>query len=409
MAQQVPREPSVSELFQLSLAWSSLHSANSANAADFDDGFVFDIDPSLLVDNDKLTIGEIIGEGSNSIVYEGRYYGYPVAIKTIVPERTKEASTDCKARFQREFIGASVEPSMLIITELLEGGTLLKNMKRMSPMRLDFETCLSFALEISEAMEYLHANGIIHRDLKPSNLILTKDKKHVKLADFGIAREETDDDMTSETGTYRYMAPELYSKSPLPRGAKKSYDRKADVYSFAMVLWSLIKNETPFKDRKDLMAAYAAANNMRPSLDDFPASLVSLVQSCWEEDPTLRPEFAEITKILSTLLQICSSSTGSAPIAIIPEIKEGLDSSIDDQRLNIAQTSSPQSLENISKHDHNLGMVKRNGCKDDEDGPSSPRNAKSPTKADSAKSKPKKNNWRRKCLSIFKCCFGMEK
>jgi hypothetical protein len=50
------------------------------------------------------------------------------------------------------------------------------------------------------------------------------------------------------------------SKDPLPKGAKKSYDHKADVYSFALTLWSLIKNQTPFKDRKDFMAAYATIN-----------------------------------------------------------------------------------------------------------------------------------------------------
>ncbi|KAE9606722.1 putative dual-specificity kinase TKL-Pl-4 family [Lupinus albus] len=112
-----------------------------------------------------------------------RYEWHAVAIKTILPGRTKDASPDCKARFQREvnllskvkhknivkFIGASVEPTMVIVTELLEGGSLLKNLKRIYPMTLDLEQCLSFALDISQAMEYLHAKGIIHRDLKPSN------------------------------------------------------------------------------------------------------------------------------------------------------------------------------------------------------------------------------------------------
>ncbi|PNX62547.1 serine/threonine-protein kinase HT1-like protein, partial [Trifolium pratense] len=92
------------------------------------------------------------------------------------------------------------------------------------------------------------------------NILLTKDQNHVKLADFGLARDDICDEMTCEAGTYRYMAPELMSKNPLPKGAKKSYDHKADVYSFALTLWSLIKNQIPFKDRKDLMAAYATMN-----------------------------------------------------------------------------------------------------------------------------------------------------
>ena len=44
----------------------------------------------------------------------------------------------------------------------------------------------------------------------PDNLILTADHKTVKLADFGLAREETlTEMMTAETGTYRWMAPEV--------------------------------------------------------------------------------------------------------------------------------------------------------------------------------------------------------
>ena len=42
------------------------------------------------------------------------------------------------------------------------------------------------------------------------NLILTADHKTVKLADFGLAREESlTEMMTAETGTYRWMAPEV--------------------------------------------------------------------------------------------------------------------------------------------------------------------------------------------------------
>jgi serine/threonine protein kinase len=42
------------------------------------------------------------------------------------------------------------------------------------------------------------------------NLLLTKDRNHVKLAGFEVARDYICDEMTCEVGTYRYMAPEVY-------------------------------------------------------------------------------------------------------------------------------------------------------------------------------------------------------
>ena len=47
---------------------------------------------------------------------------------------------------------------------------------------------LSFAYQISRGMEYLVSRSIIHRDLAARN-VLVAEKKVVKIADFGMARQ----------------------------------------------------------------------------------------------------------------------------------------------------------------------------------------------------------------------------
>ena len=70
-----------------------------------------------------------------------------------------------------QFIGACKEPIMVIVTELLLGGTLRKYLLNMRPKCLDMRVAIGFALDIACAMECLHSHGIIHRDLKPGMTI----------------------------------------------------------------------------------------------------------------------------------------------------------------------------------------------------------------------------------------------
>ncbi|KZV14714.1 hypothetical protein F511_41617 [Dorcoceras hygrometricum] len=223
-----------------------------------------------------------------------------------------------------QFMGALVEP-MMIITELMKGGTLQKFLWSIRPNCPDLKLSLSFALEISRAMEYLHQNRIIHRDLKPSNLLLTEDKKKIKLADFGLAREEVDDEMTTEAGTYRWMAPELFSTEALRVGEKKYYDHKVDVYSFSMILWELLTNNTPFKGRNNVLVAYAAAKNQRPSIDKIPVRIAPLLESCWAENSEDRPEFTQITEFLGNLLQSICQSASTVPPRTLSEEERSID------------------------------------------------------------------------------------
>ncbi|KAF3777875.1 Serine/threonine-protein kinase [Nymphaea thermarum] len=238
----------------------------------------FYLDSKLLIDPKLLFVGPKIGEGAHA-----------------------------------KFIGACKEPVMVVVTELLLGGSLRKYLLSMRPRCLDMQVAVSFALDIAQAMECLHSHGIIHRDLKPENLLLTEDHKTVKLVDFGLAREESlTEMMTAETGTYRWMAPELYSTVTLRHGEKKHYNHKVDAYSFAIVLWELLHNRMPFEGMSNLQAAYAAAfKNVRPSADNLPEDLASLLTSCWQEDPNSRPNFSQIVKILQDFLHTISPPTSA--------------------------------------------------------------------------------------------------
>ncbi|XP_042442289.1 serine/threonine-protein kinase STY13-like [Zingiber officinale] len=286
---------------------------------DSNDGF---LDPKWLIDPKLLFVGSKIGEGAYAKVYSGKYKNQDVAVKILHNEYNPEDMEKKEAMFMREvtalvqvqhnnlvkFVGALKEPVMVVVTELLGGGSLRKYLRNMRPRSLEPVVVVGFAVDIAKAVECLHSHGIIHRDLKPENLLLTTDLRTVKLVDLGLAREETETEMmTAETGTYRWMAPELCNNVTLKRGQKKHYDHKVDVYSFGLVLWEMLHNQLPFQGMSNLQAAFAAAfKNARPSTDDLPEELALILTSCWMEDPNARPNFTQIVQMLQQYLSIIS-------------------------------------------------------------------------------------------------------
>ncbi|RVW40906.1 Serine/threonine-protein kinase STY46 [Vitis vinifera] len=169
------------------------------------------IDENLLVDPKLIFIGSKVGEGAHGKVYEGRYGDQIVAIKVLHRGSTSEERAALEGRFAREVNMMSRVKHENLVKWAYDISCLCSLLELVRIFNGDsYRAITSFALDIARAMECLHANGIIHRDLKPDNLLLTANQKSVKLADFGLAREESVTEMmTAETGTYRWMAPEV--------------------------------------------------------------------------------------------------------------------------------------------------------------------------------------------------------
>ena len=82
------------------------------------------------------------------------------------------------------------------------------------------------------------------------------------------------------------MAPEMLRQA--------QYSEAADVYSFAVVVWETLARECPFNGLSQIQVALAVLNtDARPIVPHWcPGALRTLIESCWETDPQLRPSFA---------------------------------------------------------------------------------------------------------------------
>lgn len=139
------------------------------------------------------------------------------------------------------------------------------------------------------------------RDVKPGNVGFSCDG-NVKLFDFGLARmhvRETDGEwrrLTGNTGTPRYMAPEV--------ACHGDYDHSADVYSFALFLWTICTLDKPFGNFScPNRLKQAVSHQRRPPLGKIADPRVrSLLKACWDPDPHVRPTFPLIEAALCSIV-----------------------------------------------------------------------------------------------------------
>ncbi|HET9787694.1 MAG TPA: protein kinase, partial [Pyrinomonadaceae bacterium] len=92
-----------------------------------------------------------------------------------------------------------------IVLEYLPGGDMLA-LSRHHP--LSIEKTLFYLEQVCSGLAHAHECGVIHRDIKPQNLLLTADRKILKIADFGVARFEATEGAITRVGTNIYSAPE---------------------------------------------------------------------------------------------------------------------------------------------------------------------------------------------------------
>ena len=151
---------------------------------------------------------------------------------------------------------------------------------------------------------------VLHADLKPDNVGFTADGT-LKLFDFGLctlvqSRSTSTQvyEMTGNTGSLRYMAPEVAQQKP--------YCESADVYSFGIMVWQMARDRTPFHglSRNDFMVK-VVREQLRPKLDkQWPEEFTRILSSCWHSDPLKRLTFKNIAVELHKLIK--ASGAGGA-------------------------------------------------------------------------------------------------
>ena len=170
---------------------------------------------------------EEIGSGTQARVYKGKWQGTDVTLKENFlqsPQLTDAIHTQLLQEIALhsdlahpnvvQFFGlCKLERSVVMVTELLHTSLANYTFNRDQLQTLTREDKLFFSIEMIKGLNYLHSRNIVHGDLKPPNILISLDKKQIKLCDMGLSRLKKSVTATvtqsPRQGTYLYMSPQI--------------------------------------------------------------------------------------------------------------------------------------------------------------------------------------------------------
>ncbi|OBA23385.1 hypothetical protein METBIDRAFT_37147 [Metschnikowia bicuspidata var. bicuspidata NRRL YB-4993] len=170
------------------------------------------------------------------------------------------------------------ENRIYFVMEYVSGGDLMWHIQknRFTAKRAKFYAC-----EVLLALKYFHENGIVYRDLKLDNILLTT-KGHIKIADYGLCKENMWHRGTTGTfcGTPEFMAPEIIGG--------KQYERSVDWWAFGVLMFQMLLCQSPFKgdDEDDVFNAIEHDDVRYPI--SMPRQTVLILQALLTKDPKER-------------------------------------------------------------------------------------------------------------------------
>ncbi len=246
-------------------------------------------------------LGPVLGVGTVGTIFLGTEIatGQQFAIKKLHPGVSQDQLI--RARFKREmtvlerlrhpnivtFYGGGEDEGLLYyVMEMVDGGTVKDLLQSSGPFA--WQVVVDVTRQICSALQCAHNHGVIHRDLKPGNLFLTRDAQ-VKLGDFGIARDVTSSDLTTEgftVGTHAYMSPEQITGDALISG-------KADLYALGCCLFEMLSGRKPFlgDNFAQLFEQHLRAEppRIKNFVGDCPAELDEVIVQLLAKRPEDRP------------------------------------------------------------------------------------------------------------------------
>lgn len=249
---------------------------------------------------DRYRIERLIGRGGFGTVFAAfdLTLGSRVALKFLDPESIGSPAKFVRVRREVNLARRSGDDRLVkvfslerwrglsfLVMEFVAGESLSQLLKRRGA--IPWGEFKPVAMELLAGVAVLHEHGIVHRDLKPSN-ILIDGQGHVKILDFGLAKEVADREKTSSVG--EIVGSPFYLSPEQIRG--EEVDARSDVYQLGMVLYCALSGSHPFHDSTTVGVVMSQLHDRPPPLRraraGVPAFVAQAVAVALEKKPAVR-------------------------------------------------------------------------------------------------------------------------
>ncbi|KAD7478586.1 hypothetical protein E3N88_01722 [Mikania micrantha] len=231
---------------------------NDQDTTDFEGAIHYSYKDLQLATN-NFSEENILGKGGFGEVFKGVLEDNQV----VAVKKLKIQNTGVKDEFENEvklisnvhhrnllsLLGWSMEGSyLLLVLEYMANGSLDRFLWGSKKGTLNWNQRYEIIFGIARGLAHLHNEfhvKIVHRDIKSNNILLTDDFKP-KIADFGLARFQPEDQShvsTKFAGTLGYTAPEYALHGFL--------SEKVDTYSFGIVILEIISGRRSTEVKHD--------------------------------------------------------------------------------------------------------------------------------------------------------------
>ncbi|XP_070536703.1 atrial natriuretic peptide receptor 1-like isoform X5 [Ptychodera flava] len=253
-----------------------------------------------------------------------QYKGNVVAIKKVNKKKvelTRDVLLELKCMRDLEhnhivrFVGACVDaPHIAILTEYCPKGSL-QDILENDVIKLDWVFRYSLMYDIVKGLHFLQHSAIkYHGNLKSSNCVV--DSRFVlKITDFGLQKFKEDSKEVEHT--HAYYQKQLWRAPEMLRDPNRKSSQEGDVYGFGIILQEIVQRSGPYESSSSSMSPQEIVERVknvetppfRPVVnkDTCPPEIFQLMERCWAELPTNRPDLNELR---STVRKLNKNSDG---------------------------------------------------------------------------------------------------